>query len=144
MIHTGMQRLSNIMTLWLLSIAAFCSCDQGPIYSDKTEKTVIINGAVSDLSSTDPIEGVKVIFNAYAGNGERSALNTQNVYTDSKGAFNIIAEKIDQAVTCVITTEHEEYVSERKEIIVNWSGISYDEKRSTFFVNDCDFHLEKK
>lgn len=144
MIHTGMQRLSNIMTLWLLSIAAFCSCDQGPIYSDETEKTVIITGIVSDLSSTHPIEGVKVIFNAYAGNNGRNALNTQNVYTDSNGAFNITAERIDKAVTCVINTEHEDYVSVKKEIIVNWSGISYDEHRNTFFVNDCDFHLEKK
>ena len=132
------------MTLWLLSMAAFCSCSSDSDDTVMTGGTVMISGTVSSMDTNTPVEEVKIVFNAYSDNGSSSPINTQNVYTDSHGTFNIIAEIISTAVTCVITTEHGEYKSERKEIIVNWKGLSYDASHRTFFVNDCNFHIVKK
>ena len=66
-----------------------------------------------------------------------------NAYTDSRGTFNLKAEEIGAAVKCILTTEHPEYSGIEKEIIINWTGTSYDAESRTFYVNDCDFHLER-
>lgn len=135
------------MTIWLLSIAAFCSCSdsEDPNYNDPADKTVIINGSVSEINSRQPIEGVKIAFMAYSKAGRTDEpVSSINAYTDSRGAFNLKAEKIGTAVTCILFTEHPDYTGIEKEIIINWTGPSYDPERRIFYVNDCDFHLERK
>lgn len=132
------------MTIWLLFIAAFCSCSSSPEGVMDQGGTIMITGTVSNTDSNSPIEGVKIVFNAFSEEDGGATVNTHNVYTDSNGIFNITAEDINTTVICLITAEHDEYVSEKKEIIVNWKGISYDAQNRTFFVNDCDFHLAKK
>jgi hypothetical protein len=142
-----MQKLLNIMTIWLLSIAAFCSCtnieqttETGNVY-----KTVIINGTVSEISSRQPIEGVKIAFMAYGKSGRTDEpVSSINAYTDSRGTFNLKAEEIGTAVKCILTTEHPGYSGVEKEIIINWTGPSYDPESKIFYVNDCDFHLARK
>lgn len=139
-----MHRLLKIFTFWLLSLAAFCSCSKEN--NDIAEGgTIIISGSISDIGTKRPIESVKVLFSAYESH-EDSALpvNEQNVYTDSNGSYSIMASGFSTPVTCVIVTEAEGYASVRKEILVNWEGISFDRATNTFFVNDCDFHLERK
>ncbi len=135
------------MTIWLLSIAAFCSCaDSGnPDYSDPNDRSVIINGTVSEISSRQPIEGVKIAFTAYGNEGRTGQqLTSINAYTDSRGTFKLKAEKIGTATTCIVLTEHPDYSGIEKEIIINWKGPSYDPESRIFYVNDCDFHLEGK
>lgn len=133
------------MTLWLLSIAAFCSCslvDQENEINDTM--TLIISGTVSDNASKQPLEGVKIIFQAYASEGQSDSPEiSQNAYTDSNGVFSIKATGFSSAVTCVLTTDHPDYSSVRKDILINWTGTSYDFQTKTFFVNDCDFHVDK-
>ncbi len=146
MIRTGMQRLFNIMTLWLLSIAAFCSCS--PAYLDggdtAEDLTLIIAGTVSETAGSKPVEGVKIRFQAYGPKGlSDSPVMTQNAYTDSQGVFSIKAEGFSSAVTCVLVTEHPDYSSVRKDILINWKGTSYDIQTRTFFVNDCNFVVDK-
>ena len=86
-----------------------------------------------------------MIFTAYPSDGVSVYPEaTLNVYTDSKGTFNIKTEGVNSAVTCRIVSEHPEYSKVTKEIIVNWRGTSYDASTGIFYVNDCDFHLEKK
>lgn len=124
-------------------MAAFCSCSPGadPISDDQT---VIISGTVSDISTNSPLEGVKIVFHAFDSDDLQLApVAAQNAYTDSKGVFSIVSGGHTSSVMCVIETSHDEYSSVRKEILINWKGTSYDMDRKTFFVNDCDFHLEK-
>ena len=134
------------MTFWLLSIAAFCSCSPGSLDGGYTGEgmTLIISGTVSETASKQPLEGVKIMFQAYEseGNPDLPAI-TQNAYTDSHGAFNIKAEGFSSAVTCILTTDHPDYSSVRKDILINWKGTSYDFQTRTFYVNDCDFHIDK-
>jgi len=142
-----MQKLLNIMTIWLLSIAAFCSCSDSSThdYSNPSDKDVIINGTVSEISTRQPIEGVKIAFMAYSSYGRTDGpVLSLNAYTDSRGTFNLKAEEIGAAVKCILTTEHPEYSGIEKEIIINWTGTSYDAESRTFYVNDCDFHLQRK
>ena len=135
------------MTIWLLSIAAFCSCSDSSThdYSNPSDKDVIINGTVSEISTRQPIEGVKIAFMAYSSYGRTDGpVLSLNAYTDSRGTFNLKAEEIGAAVKCILTTEHPEYSGIEKEIIINWTGTSYDAESRTFYVNDCDFHLQRK
>lgn len=141
--RTGMQKLINIVTLWLLSIAAFCSCTEG--YNPSLERnveTVMITGSVSDMDTKEPVEGAKIVFAAF--NRQLIPLSTQNVYTDSRGIFNLKAEDMASVERCMITASHTDYTSITKEIIINWNSISYDADNGIFYVNDCDFHLEGK
>lgn len=135
------------MTIWLLSIAAFCSCSniENTRETETADKTVIINGTVSEISTRQPIEGVKIAFMAYSSYGRTDGpVLSLNAYTDSRGTFNLKAEEIGAAVKCILTTEHPEYSGIEKEIIINWTGTSYDAESRTFYVNDCDFHLQRK
>jgi hypothetical protein len=139
-----MNRLFQIFSIILLASAALCSCST---FSDTyiENGTIIITGTVSEIDTKQPVEGVKMIFTAYPSDGTSvypaAALNA---YTDSKGTFNIKTEGVNSAVTCRIISEHPGYSQVTKEIIVNWSGTSYDASTGIFYVNDCDFHLEKK
>ena len=135
------------MTIWLLSIAAFCSCSDSSThdYSDPSVKDVIINGTVSEITTRQPIEGVKIAFIAYSKSGRTDEpVSSINAYTDSRGTFNLKAEEIGTAVKCILTTEHPGYSGVEKEIIINWTGPSYDPESKIFYVNDCDFHLARK
>ena len=127
-------------------MAAFCSCSniEGQIPSLETYGgTVVITGSVSDMHTKKPVEGVKIIFSAFEAE-KTSPFATQNVYTDSRGIFNLTAEDMASAERCMITADHTDYASVTKEIIINWGGISYDADNGIFYVNDCDFHLERK
>lgn len=139
-----MHKLLKIFTFWLLSLAAFCSCSMED--ADFAEGgIVVISGTVSDLGTKKPLESVKLVFMAYeSGSDSELPVNEQKVYTDSKGTYTLMATGFSTPVTCVITTEAEGYAGVRKEIFVNWEGTSYDREINTFFVNECDFHLEPK
>lgn len=107
--------------------------------------TIVITGTVSDIDSRQHIEGAKIIFKAKKAKTNNEITSAaQNVYTDSKGTFRIESSGYSYPVICSITTEHEDYAAETKEIVVNWSGISYDETEGSFFVNECDFLLRLK
>lgn len=138
-----MHRLLKIFTFWLLSLAAFCSCSKGP---EMTEGGIIvISGTISDMDTKQPLEGVKILFTAYDSDEDFTLpVTEQNVYTDSKGSYSIMASGFSTPVTCVIVTEAEGYAAVRKEVFVNWEGTSFDRVSNSFFVNECDFHLEKK
>ena len=143
-----MQKLLNIITFWLLSMAAFCSCtstEEHSITATDGTRTIIITGTVSEAAGKAAIEGIKLIFEAYDPESSSSAaLTTINAYTDSQGTFSITAEGFTSAVTGIITTDHPDYKNVSKQVMITWKGTSYDPETRTFFVNNCDFHLEKK
>ena len=143
-----MQKLLNIITFWLLSIAAFCSCtsiDEPYLKDTDGTGTIIINGTVSDVTGNTPIEGMKLVFEAYDPEDLSGApITAINAYTDSQGTFSITAEGFTSAVTGIIATDHQDYSNITKELLITWKGTSYDPATRTFFINNCDFHLEKK
>lgn len=138
-----MIRILNITIIWLLSIAAFCSCSKDASLPRGNAK-VIISGTVSDLYAKSAIEGAEIKFQIYEENESASRLIVErSVYTDSKGAYSLMEEGFDSTIRCTLIVSHKDYYSESQEIIVNWSGTSYDSDMNTFFVNECNIHLKK-
>ena len=125
-------------------MAAFCSCsDDSSDILDRfyVETNIVINGTVSESSSGQPVEGVKLLLKGYDDSG--NSVLSQDSYTDSQGTFNLKSVYVNKAIRCTIATDHKEYSSMQKEIIINWSGTSFDPESRTFYVNDCDFHIER-
>ena len=146
--YTGMRNLSYKISFWLLTIAAFCSCssmDSDPKIDTDGTGTIIISGTVSEAAGNTPIEGIKIIFQAFDSEENNSEpIKSINAYTDSQGAFNITAEGFTSAVTGTIATDHQDYSNVMKELMVTWKGTSYDPDTRTFYINNCDFRIEKK
>jgi hypothetical protein len=105
------------------------------------ETNIVINGTVSESGSGLPVEGVKLLLKGYNASG--NSVLSQDSYTDSQGTFNLKSVYVNKAIRCTIATDHKEYSSMQKEIIINWSGTSFDHESRTFYVNDCDFHIER-
>lgn len=138
-----MHRIKYISILWLLLIAAFCSCSNNDMMTPD-EVSLMISGTVSDMTSDKPIENVEIIFEAYVGKNKKKPFISSNSFTDGKGIYSIKTDGYTSPnVRCMITTQHEEYISVQKELIINLTDISYDEQTSTCFINDCNIHLEK-
>lgn len=137
MIH----RFLNMTIVWLLGMAAFCSCSV--MDADSIEEgTVVISGCISEAGGRKVLEGVKVHFSAFAVGGQAGIpVEEQSVLTDAKGIYTIVATGFTSTATCTISTEAEGYKGETKEVLVNWEGSSYDAGSNIFYVNDCDFHL---
>lgn len=135
-----MHKTLYIFTSLLLTAAALLSCSKTQDLDG--EHTVIISGIVSDTASNTPVEGVMITFSAIDKEG--ISINvSQNVYTDSNGRYRIESDGLYDPLTCTLDVTHPGFSSTRKTILVNWSGPSYDEKKNIFFVNDCNFHLER-
>lgn len=138
-----MRNFLYISIIWLLSLAAFCSCSNAITLPDGEGK-VLITGSVSDIDTKTAIEGAAIRFTAYEDSKDRSTvLLEQSVYTDSKGSYNIMAEGFSSSIRCRIEVSHKKYISETHDISITWSGISFDSSKNTFFVNDCDIHLKR-
>lgn len=134
-------RLFNIILVWLLGMAAICSCSVMDMENIE-EGTVVISGCISEAGGRKVLEGVKVHFSAYTAESESGIpVEEQSVYTDGKGVYTIIASGFTSTATCTITAEADGYKGETKEVLVNWEGSSFDARTNTFYVNDCDFHL---
>ena len=138
-----MHRLLYISTIWLLLVAAFCSCSKFDAQIAEGA-SITISGNVSDISSGKALEDVRIQFLAYdSRNMKGLPVTEQKVYTDSKGTYTISASGFASPVTCVIIAEGEGYGSVRKEVFINWEGSSYDRESNTFYVNECNFHMER-
>ena len=138
-----MHKIKYTSIIWLLLIAAFCSCSNSETIPPD-EVSLVISGTVSDMTSDKPIKNVELIFEAFVSNDMKNPIINRSSYTDSKGTFSIKTDGYTySSVRCLITTKHEEYISVQKELIVNLTEISYDEQTATCFINDCNIHLEK-
>ena len=135
-----MHKTLYIFTSLLLTAAALLSCSKTQDLDG--EHTVIISGIVSETASNTPLEGVMITFCA-TDKENVSISSSQNVYTDSNGRYRIESDGFINPMTCTLDVTHPGFSSTRKTILVNWSGPSYDEKKNIFFVNDCNFHLER-
>ena len=79
-------RLFNIILVWLLGMAAICSCSVMDMENIE-EGTVVISGCISEAGGRKVLEGVKVHFSAYTAESESGIpVEEQSVYTDGKGS----------------------------------------------------------
>lgn len=138
--------------MMLLSVTmAALSCSMEPFEMGHPEKydgvyTVVVSGTASDTESVLPLEGIKITLHAAEtlidGKGE---IRTMTVYTDNRGRFTLKAEGFTRQIACTVTSEdlNNIYGYGRHDINILWDGPSFDERSGTFYVNDCDFYLEK-
>lgn len=137
----------NILILLLASTAvSSCSVEGvGSVQSPNDTLTFSISGTASDLLTGAPLEEIKITVHA-AEYGSKDHLNlvSKSTYTDNTGRFTISAEGFINTTTCLVTAEDPNgiYADASQEIKISWSAPNM--QGNTFFVNDCDFYLEKK
>lgn len=150
--------MTNIMIV-LLASTALLSCSAGyehmedddfPPYSSNAgaEKSLVINGTVLSLHDVLPLEGIKITLHASEISDDDDATEFDKIieYTDNRGIFTIKASGYKTPISCIITAEDPNgiYLSGKHEIPnIQWDN-SYNMQGGTWYVNDCDFHLEKQ
>ena len=110
------------------------------------EKMISITGAVCSHDGK-LLEDVAITFKSYIQNDiEAAPINTETVYSNSKGEFSILSEGADVDLFCIVTAEDPNgvYESQTCKIVVSWEGVSFDRLSNTYVVNDCNFVLNRK
>lgn len=147
------KKILNIF-ITLLAMAAISSCSKEmsdvPEYDMMGEdglRSIIITGAVSDAQNGQPLEGITIHFKAYPQDTpDASPIIIDEVHTTSTGTYTInVTGQIYEPLLCVLTTQDpgNVYESRTNQVIVTWSGTSYDRTNGRFVVNDCTFQLTK-
>jgi regulator of protease activity HflC (stomatin/prohibitin superfamily) len=66
--------------------------------------------------------------------------------TNKNGIFTIdVSGEIHESLLCTLTAADTEHVYESKtnQVIITWSGTSYDKSSGKFVVNDCSFQMTR-
>ena len=146
------RNILNIIFM-LLTLSAAFSCTAAFVLDDKDgiagvgELSLRITGTVSDINTLTPLEGVKITFSAKSAASEKDSKDTEmNVYTDNKGVYIIEAAGFHESITCTVTASDPDdvYSEASQEVEILWTGVSFDEMKEKFIVNDCNFKLDKK
>lgn len=147
------KKIKNILALTILAVLSM-SCSTALLNDEEAvldgEFAIAVNGVVSDVASNAPIKDIQVTFSAFATNSlSIMPLVSKTVTTKSDGTYSFKVFGFSDPVTCKITAESKENAENRyetmiNEIVVAWEGNSYAPEQKTFFVNDCNFQMEKK
>lgn len=147
------EKFKNILALTILA-AISISCSTALLNDEETvldgEFAIVVNGVVSDVVSNAPIKDIQVTFSAFATNSlSVMPLISKTVSTKSDGTYSFKVFGFSDPVTCKITAMSKEDAENRYEtmtnkVVVTWEGNSYDPDSKTFFVNDCNFQMEKE
>ena len=132
----------------LTAFSASCSTGLEPVEDLKnTGYTIVISGTAADIATTEPLENVKItLYAAAVAENGGGALVSRSVYTDNRGRFQLTEGGFQQKILCMITAEDQtgNYESATQEMVVSWSGTSYNPQTRTSYVNDVDFYLKKE
>ena len=147
------KKIKHILAL-TISAALSISCSTALLNEEKNmlygDFAIVVNGVVSDVANNAPTENIQVTFSAFAANSlSVMPLVSKTVMTESDGTYSFKVSGFSDPVTCKITAKSKEDAEKRyetmtNEVVVVWEGNSYDPKQKTFFVNDCNFQMEKK
>ena len=147
------EKFKNILALTILA-AISISCSTALLNDEETvldgEFAIVVNGVVSDVVSNAPIKDIQVTFSAFATNSlSVMPLISKTMSTKSDGTYSFKVFGFSDPVTCKITAMSKEDAENRYEtmtnkVVVTWEGNSYDPDSKTFFVNDCNFQMEKE
>lgn len=139
------------MLMALLGTTVLSSCSKDFAAPDMMEtpdgrhNRFIISGLVTDAQNDKPLNDIKIRFEAYPQDKINTVpIATSEVYTTSEGIFFIEVTGFDSTpLHCILTaTDPQTYYQDRKtNVIVSWSGPSYDAYNKTIVVNDCNFQL---
>lgn len=145
-------RIVHILTL-LLAAAAALSCSKADMSIEDMAgnprvKSIVITGIVTDAQSGQPLENITIHFKAYPKDYPDAApIIIDEVHTNSNGAYTIqTGVEIYEPLLCTLSAQDSKdiYESKTNQVIVSWSGTSFDNSSGTFVVNDCSFQLSKK
>lgn len=146
-----MKRPVTYMLMALLGTTVLSSCSKDFAAPDMMEtpdgrhNRFIISGLVTDAQNDKPLNDIKIRFEAYPQDKINTVpIATSEVYTTSEGIFFIEVTGFDSTpLHCILTaTDPQTYYQDRKtNVIVSWSGPSYDAYNKTIVVNDCNFQL---
>lgn len=137
-----------LSALLFTAFSASCSTGLEPVEDlETTGYTIVISGTAADLNTTNPLENVKITLYAaeISDMGDVSLVN-KSVYTDNRGKFQLTEDGFYRMISCRITAEDQTstYASSAQEMIVTWSGPSFNPETGTFYVNDVNFYLRKE
>ena len=147
-----MKKLITYVLMALLNTAALSSCSvemfdpDGDSIGDAGHREMVITGLVTDLEGDKVLEDITIRFDAYLQANPGRPVITDEVHTGNQGMFTIQASYADSGnLMCILTAEDPKgiYQSLSKQIIITWTGTSYDKKLQMYVVNDCNFQLRK-
>lgn len=137
-----------IMLLSITTAALSCSMES-PANTDLPNEnfyTVVVSGTASDKGNGTPLKGIRIrLHAAEIVSGSDGEVRTTTIYTDERGYFTLTADGFTRPISCTITAEDSNgiYGFARHDLNISWSGTSFDEYTGYFYVNDCDFYMEK-
>lgn len=132
----------------LTAFTASCSTGLEPVEDlANTGYTIVIAGTAADITTTEPLENVKITFHAteVVESGE-GMVESKSVYTDNRGRFTLEMGGFVRMISCIVTAEDQSgtYASATQEMKISWSGPSFNQETGTFYVNNLDFYLKKE
>ena len=146
-----MNKLILNTLILLLASTAVLSCSMGPMMDaeapmDENKPLMLsVSGTASDISTGQPLEEIKITIHAAEHpDGSIANIVSKTTYTDRNGKFTISADGFTNQTTCLVTAEDPDgiYEGASQEIKISWSQTNMLD--NVFFVNDCDFYLERK
>lgn len=145
-------KIAHILIL-LLAATVAVSCSKADMAIEDMAgnprvRSILITGAVMDAQSGQALEDITIHFRAYPQeHPDADPIIIDEVHTTSNGTYTIQAYgEIYEPLLCVLTTQDnkEIYESKTNQVIISWSGTSFDKSSGTFVINDCSFQLSKK
>mgnify|MGYP003457266671 FL=1 len=144
-------RIAHILIL-LLAATVAVSCSKADMAIEDMAgnpgvKSIVITGIVTEAQNGQPLENITIHFKAYPKDSPDAApIIIDEVHTNSNGAYTIqTGVEIYYPLLCTLSAEDSKdiYESKTNQVIVTWSGPSFDRNSGTFVVNDCTFQLKK-
>ncbi len=141
------KHILNILVL-LLSSTAVLSCanelafEEGPSGQESSMFfTLTISGTVSDTETGTPLEDIKINIEAFRN---MTTVYNKTAYSDNNGRFVITFDGYRKPSSINATAEDQKgiYQPGNHEILIQWDSL-YNIEDGIFYINDCDFYLQK-
>ena len=136
------KRLTYTLCL-IIATLAFPSCAMDGVSLLTGEGSVMISGLITDKTTGTPLKDIKVTYQSYSLKGK--LIDTQIVYSSSDGTYTVEAEGYTSEINCTMTASDNEgnYIESKIELNIDWNSSVFNAETGIFFVNDCNFHLQK-
>lgn len=137
---------ANMIMLLSVTMAAL-SCSKELPSEHYGSYTIVVSGTASDIADGTPLQNIEIhLYTAELLAGEEVKISTSQVHTDINGLFTLILTGFSEPISCKITASdpNSVYSTAQQELRIPWSGPSFDIYTGYFYVNDCDFYMEKK
>jgi len=136
---------ANMIMLLSVTMAAL-SCSKELPPERHESYTIVVSGTASDKADGTPLQDIRIhLYTAELVTNGDVKVSTTEVNTDHKGHYTLTLDGFNEPISCTITASDPDgiYATSQQELRILWRGTSYDEYTGYFYVNDCDFYLEK-